>query len=239
MSGLPSAAGLADVPDEIGIDERAQERGPAEDELGQDGVEGVVLLAAGDAEQGIDGHLEGGHAGPDEEERQQEHRVAGDERDEQGPGEGQAEGGDHDRLLAEALDEHARGDGHDAVGDEEGEGQEADERQAEPEALADVGVDGADDVGDERDDEKGQHHERDHAERAPGGRSSPGVEGVLSFMGTYAFRITLYSNLPEKKCRIRRTEGSAGLLVARLLLLPLELDEVDRLREIAQEPLAK
>ena len=174
MRGFVSTAGLAHVPDEIGVDERAQERGPAEDELGQDGVEGVVLLAAGDAQQGIDGHLEGGHAGPDEEERDDGRRVAGERREEQGPGEGQDEGPDHDRLLPVALDEHARGDGHDAVGDEEGEGQKGDQGQAEVEALDDVGDERPDDVRQERDDEEGQHHQGDHAERAPGGRGRSG-----------------------------------------------------------------
>ena len=160
--GLGLAARPADVPDEIRVDERAEERGAAEDELGHDGVEGVMLLAPRDAEEGVDGDLEGGHARPDQEEREQEDRVAGSEGDEHGPGERQAERGDHDRLLPVFLEEHAGRDGHDAVGDEEGEGEKADERQAEAEALADVRIDGADDVGHERDDEEGQEDQGDH-----------------------------------------------------------------------------
>jgi len=66
-------------------------------------------------------------------------RVAGEGREEHRPGEGQEERPDHDRLLPGPLEEHPGRDGHDAVGDEESERQEGDQRQAEVEALDDVG----------------------------------------------------------------------------------------------------
>ena len=83
-----------------------------------------MLLAAGDAEQRVNGDLQHRHADSDDEERDECHFVSGMEREADGAERCADKGAYHDRFFGVALDEKSGGDGHDAIGDEEGEDEE-------------------------------------------------------------------------------------------------------------------
>jgi len=127
----------------------AEERGRAEDQLTHHRVEGKVLLATGDPQQRVDGHLGHGHADTDHEERYQgdgEGRYRGEE---EGATECEDECRDQDRLLAEAIEQDAGRDRHHPVGNEERERQKTRQGETQGKARNDVRHQRAENVGQE------------------------------------------------------------------------------------------